>query len=149
MRLKTIKEFLHGLPSIYISLGLLVILTLILYVGNPSFLSVYNLKTIASATAILLAVGQGQTMSSPPMGWQLPASRCKHPTNCTRTPRLRVVVALTLIIQALFLRIAVAVMHILQLLRFQAQAHDCMRHLMDENVFMRVPPASNMSVQQQ
>ena len=59
--MKTIKEFLHGLPSIYISLCLLVILTLILYIGNPSFLSVYNLKTIASATAILLAVGLGQT----------------------------------------------------------------------------------------
>ena len=61
-RTKGFKELLHGLPSIYISLLLLVILTIILYIGNPSFLSVYNLKTIASATAILLAVGQGQTM---------------------------------------------------------------------------------------
>lgn len=58
---KGFKEFLHGLPSIYISLLLLVILTIILYSGNPSFLSVYNLKTIGSATAILLAVGLGQT----------------------------------------------------------------------------------------
>ena len=60
--MKTIKEFLHGLPSIYISLLLLVMLTIILYIGDSSFLSIYNLKTIASATAILLAVGQGQTM---------------------------------------------------------------------------------------
>ena len=59
--MKTIKEFLRDLPSIYISLLLLVMLTVILYIGNSSFLSVYNLKTIASATAILLAVGLGQT----------------------------------------------------------------------------------------
>ncbi len=59
--MKTMKGFLHGLPSIYISLLLLVMLTTILYIGNPSFLSVYNLKTIGSATAILLAVGLGQT----------------------------------------------------------------------------------------
>jgi len=37
-------------------------LVLILFIGNPSFLSIYNLKTIANATAILLAVGLGQSL---------------------------------------------------------------------------------------
>jgi ribose transport system permease protein len=60
-RLQTAKEFVQNVPSIYISLLLLVVLVLVLYIGNPSFLSVYNLKTIASAAVILLAVGLGQT----------------------------------------------------------------------------------------
>ena len=50
------------LPAIYISLVVLFMLVLILFVGNPNFLSIYNLKTIANATAILLAVGLGQAL---------------------------------------------------------------------------------------
>ncbi len=64
MKVKTMqraKEFIQSIPSIYLSLLLLVVLVTTMYTGNPSFLSVYNLKTIGSATAILLAVGLGQT----------------------------------------------------------------------------------------
>lgn len=58
--MKSFKEYMNKLPAIYISLFVLFMLVAILYIGNPSFLSVYNLKTIGSATAILLAVGLGQ-----------------------------------------------------------------------------------------
>ncbi|MBD3308843.1 ABC transporter permease [candidate division KSB3 bacterium] len=57
---KSLKEHLQDLPSIYISLFVLFILVLILYIGNPSFLSVYNLKTVANSTTVLLGVGLGQ-----------------------------------------------------------------------------------------
>jgi ribose transport system permease protein len=56
------KHYIRKLPAIYISLLVLFMLVLILFIGNPSFLSIYNLKTIANATAILLAVGLGQSL---------------------------------------------------------------------------------------
>ncbi len=43
-----------------IALALLVLLVATFTVGNPSFLSVYNVGTILTAVAILLAVGLGQ-----------------------------------------------------------------------------------------
>lgn len=61
MKLNAVQDVIRKIPAIYISLLLLVGLTLALYIGNRTFLSVYNLKTIANATAILLAVGLGQT----------------------------------------------------------------------------------------
>jgi ribose transport system permease protein len=60
--MKDLREYLRKLPAIYISLFVLLVLVIILFIGNPNFLSVYNLKTIGNATAILLAVGLGQSL---------------------------------------------------------------------------------------
>jgi len=49
-----------AIRPIYISLGMFAVLMAIFTVGNPSFLSSYNLITIVSSVAILLAVGLGQ-----------------------------------------------------------------------------------------
>ncbi len=57
---KGIAGFLRGLPVIYLSLILLFFITLFFAVGNKSFLSPYNLKTIGNMTAILLTIGLGQ-----------------------------------------------------------------------------------------
>jgi ribose transport system permease protein len=57
---KKIARFLRGLPVIYLSLILLFLITLFFAVGNKSFLSPYNLKTIGNMTAILLTIGLGQ-----------------------------------------------------------------------------------------
>ncbi len=51
---KSAIEYVQELPAIYVSLGVLFILVLIFYIGNPNFLSVYNMKAIGNATAILL-----------------------------------------------------------------------------------------------
>jgi ribose transport system permease protein len=55
-----IAKFLRGLPVIYLSLILLFFITLFFAIGNKSFLSPYNLKTIGNMTAILLTIGLGQ-----------------------------------------------------------------------------------------
>lgn len=55
-------EYVQGLPAIYISLLVLFILVIVFFIGNPNFLSVYNMKAIGNATAILLAVGLGQAL---------------------------------------------------------------------------------------
>jgi ribose transport system permease protein len=47
-------------PAIYFSIGLLLLLVLIFSIGNQNFLSLYNLNTIGSYTAILLMVALGQ-----------------------------------------------------------------------------------------
>ena len=57
---KKITEFFRGLPVIYLSLLLLFFIVLFFAVGNKSFLSPYNLKTIGNMTAILLTIGLGQ-----------------------------------------------------------------------------------------
>jgi ribose transport system permease protein len=49
-----------GIPPIYFTIGLLFALVLLFTVGNQNFLSLYNLNTIASYTAILIVVGLGQ-----------------------------------------------------------------------------------------
>ena len=57
---KRILGFLRGLPVIYLSLILLFLISLFFAIGNKSFLSPYNLKTIGNMTAILLTIGLGQ-----------------------------------------------------------------------------------------
>lgn len=47
-------------PAIYFSVGLLFLLVLVFSLGNQNFLSLYNLNTIGSYTAILLLVALGQ-----------------------------------------------------------------------------------------
>jgi ribose transport system permease protein len=47
-------------PAVYFSVGLLFLLVLIFSLGNQNFLSLYNLNTISSYTAILLMVALGQ-----------------------------------------------------------------------------------------
>ena len=47
-------------PAIYFSIGLLLLLVLVFSLGNQNFLSLYNLNTIASYSAILLMVALGQ-----------------------------------------------------------------------------------------
>src|SRR6201993_459722 len=47
-------------PAIYFSVGLLLLLVLVFSLGNQNFLSLYNLNTIGSYTAILLLVALGQ-----------------------------------------------------------------------------------------
>jgi ribose transport system permease protein len=49
-----------GIPAIYFAVTLLILLVVLFTLGNRNFLSVYNLNTIASYTAILLVVGLGQ-----------------------------------------------------------------------------------------
>jgi len=48
------------IPAIYFAVTLLLVLVLLFTLGNRNFLSVYNLNTIASYSAILLVVGLGQ-----------------------------------------------------------------------------------------
>ena len=48
------------IPPVYVTLGLLVVVTLLFYLGNRNFLSLYNLNTILSFSAILLMVALGQ-----------------------------------------------------------------------------------------
>ena len=48
------------IPAIYFAIGLLALLVVLFTIGNPNFLSPYNLNTIASYSAILLMVGLGQ-----------------------------------------------------------------------------------------
>ncbi|HEX6564392.1 MAG TPA: ABC transporter permease [Chthoniobacterales bacterium] len=50
-------------PAIYFSIGLLLLLLLIFSLGNQNFLSLYNLNTIASYSAILLMVALGQMIT--------------------------------------------------------------------------------------
>jgi ribose transport system permease protein len=47
-------------PTIYFSVGLLLLLVLVFSIGNQNFLSLYNLNTIGSYSAILLMVALGQ-----------------------------------------------------------------------------------------
>src|SRR6201982_4246209 len=47
-------------PAIYFSIGLLLLLVLVFSLGNQNFLSLYNLNTIASYSAILLMVALRQ-----------------------------------------------------------------------------------------
>ncbi len=55
-----IRRLVSDLPTIYISLFILLVLVVVLYIGNHSFLSKYNLKVLADGTTILLCVGLGQ-----------------------------------------------------------------------------------------
>jgi ribose transport system permease protein len=57
---KTVKHKRAQIPAIYFAITLLVVLVLLFAMGNPNFLSAYNLNTIASYAAILLVVGLGQ-----------------------------------------------------------------------------------------
>jgi ribose transport system permease protein len=57
---KTVKHKRAQIPAIYFAVTLLVVLVLLFAMGNPNFLSPYNLNTIASYAAILLVVGLGQ-----------------------------------------------------------------------------------------
>jgi ribose transport system permease protein len=49
-----------AIKPVFVSIGMLVVFVLVFTIGNPSFLSAYNLITIANSVAILLAVGLGQ-----------------------------------------------------------------------------------------
>jgi ribose transport system permease protein len=59
---ETRKRLTHKLkiPPVYITVALLVIVGLAFYLGNPNFLTPYNLNTIISFSAILLMVALGQ-----------------------------------------------------------------------------------------
>ncbi len=59
-KVRGIRRLVSDLPTIYISLFILLVLVVVLYIGNHSFLSKYNLKVIADGTTILLCVGLGQ-----------------------------------------------------------------------------------------
>jgi ribose/xylose/arabinose/galactoside ABC-type transport system permease subunit len=48
------------IPPVYVTVALLVVVGLAFYLGNPNFLSFYNLNTILSFSAILLMVALGQ-----------------------------------------------------------------------------------------
>jgi ribose transport system permease protein len=48
------------IPPVYVTIGLLVVVGLAFYLGNPNFLSFFNLNTIISFSAILLMVALGQ-----------------------------------------------------------------------------------------
>ncbi len=48
------------IPPVYLTIGLLVIVTALFYLGNRNFLSLYNINTIVSFSAILLMVALGQ-----------------------------------------------------------------------------------------
>jgi len=48
------------IPPVYVTVALLVVVGLAFYLGNPNFLSFYNLNTIISFSAILLMVALGQ-----------------------------------------------------------------------------------------
>ncbi len=58
----TRKRLTHKLkiPPVYITVALLVVVGLAFYLGNPNFLTPYNLNTIISFSAILLMVALGQ-----------------------------------------------------------------------------------------
>jgi ribose transport system permease protein len=56
----TVRGKRAGIPAIYFAVTLLIVLVFLFTMGNRNFLSPYNLNTIASYTAILLAVGLGQ-----------------------------------------------------------------------------------------
>ena len=49
-----------AINPVYVSMGMFVGLVVLFTIGDPSFLSAYNLVTILNAVAILLAVGLGQ-----------------------------------------------------------------------------------------
>jgi ribose/xylose/arabinose/galactoside ABC-type transport system permease subunit len=53
-------KYMTAIKPIYISLGMFAVLMAIFTLGNPSFLSLYNIRTIINSVAILLAVGLGQ-----------------------------------------------------------------------------------------
>jgi ribose transport system permease protein len=57
---KTVRHKRARIPAIYFAVTLLVVLIFLFAMGNPNFLSAYNLNTIASYAAILLVVGLGQ-----------------------------------------------------------------------------------------
>ena len=48
------------IPPVYLTIGLLLIVTTLFYLGNRNFLSLYNINTIVSFSAILLMVSLGQ-----------------------------------------------------------------------------------------
>jgi ribose transport system permease protein len=48
------------IPPVYVTIGLLVVVGLAFYLGNPNFLSFFNLNTIVTFSAILLMVALGQ-----------------------------------------------------------------------------------------
>jgi ribose transport system permease protein len=48
------------IPPLVLTIALLVVLTVLFYVGNANFLSAYNINTILSFSAILLVVALGQ-----------------------------------------------------------------------------------------
>jgi len=48
------------LPIIYLPIILLFVIILVFYIGNQSFLSLYNLKTIGNTASIILSVSLGQ-----------------------------------------------------------------------------------------
>jgi ribose transport system permease protein len=48
------------IPPVYLTIGLLVVVTMLFYLGNRNFLSPYNINTILSFSAILLMVALGQ-----------------------------------------------------------------------------------------
>ncbi len=58
----TRKRLTHRvkIPPVYITVALLVIVGLLFYLGNPNFLTPYNLNTIITFSAILLMVALGQ-----------------------------------------------------------------------------------------
>ena len=47
-------------PSLFISLSMLLFFIIVFSIGNKSFISPYNIKTVLNAGVILLAVGLGQ-----------------------------------------------------------------------------------------
>jgi ribose transport system permease protein len=58
--IKPRNNIFETIPVIYLSIILLFIVILIFYIGNKSFLSIYNLKAIGNTTAIILSVSLGQ-----------------------------------------------------------------------------------------
>ena len=48
------------IPPVFITVALLAVVGLLFYLGNPNFLTPYNLNTIISFSAILLMVALGQ-----------------------------------------------------------------------------------------
>jgi ribose/xylose/arabinose/galactoside ABC-type transport system permease subunit len=48
------------IPPVVLTIALLVVVTVLFYLGNPNFLSAYNIDTILSFSAILLMVALGQ-----------------------------------------------------------------------------------------
>jgi len=58
---KNVKEFLRDLPSIYISIFVMIVFLLAFYIADSSLLNPFNLKIIAYIAVGLLAVGLGQS----------------------------------------------------------------------------------------
>jgi ABC-type polysaccharide/polyol phosphate export permease len=50
------------IPPVYVTVALLVVVGLLFYLGNPNFLSFFNLNTIISFSAILLMVALGSAI---------------------------------------------------------------------------------------